>query len=292
MCIAIYKPAGKVIPQEQLRRCHHHNGDGAGFVYREDKKLHLEKGLWTFDEFWEKWNKHQEKQALIHFRIRTHGDISQENCHPFMIGDHLAFAHNGTFNKFMPQNEEKISDTVVFSNTVLKPLWDMKKTFWKNPLLGAMLEDYIGFNKLVFLHSSGEWEVYNASSWWKEDDVWFSTKAYDRPIPTETKRYTPTTATGSRAHGNGSRSSVAVDRRRASDSSLFATKSVIWNENWEDFYTMDLFEYVKEVRTQVESKEDNWITTEMMPAGDKVAEIWEREDNSLYKIYRSVVLGE
>ena len=45
MCIAIYKPADKILSQETLNECYDSNPDGAGFMYAQDKKLHIEKGF-------------------------------------------------------------------------------------------------------------------------------------------------------------------------------------------------------------------------------------------------------
>ena len=42
MCIAIYKPEGKIIPYNTLKECYDANPDGAGFMYAEDKVLHIQ----------------------------------------------------------------------------------------------------------------------------------------------------------------------------------------------------------------------------------------------------------
>ena len=53
MCIAIYKPEGKVISQDILKECYDSNPDGAGFMYAEDKKLHIQKGFFSYGSFYE-----------------------------------------------------------------------------------------------------------------------------------------------------------------------------------------------------------------------------------------------
>ena len=52
MCIAIMKSANKKINKATLRRCYDANPDGAGFMYAEDKQLHVKKGYFTFKEFY------------------------------------------------------------------------------------------------------------------------------------------------------------------------------------------------------------------------------------------------
>jgi hypothetical protein len=39
MCIAIYKPANKVINKENLAQCFKANSDGAGFLVAKNKQL-------------------------------------------------------------------------------------------------------------------------------------------------------------------------------------------------------------------------------------------------------------
>ena len=51
MCIAIYKPSDKILSQETLNECYDSNPDGAGFMYAQDKKLHIEKGFFSYDSF-------------------------------------------------------------------------------------------------------------------------------------------------------------------------------------------------------------------------------------------------
>ena len=41
MCIAIYKPKDKVLSLTTLKECYTSNPDGAGFMYAENKKLHI-----------------------------------------------------------------------------------------------------------------------------------------------------------------------------------------------------------------------------------------------------------
>ena len=85
MCIAIYKPEGKIISKATLQECYDSNPDGAGFMYNQSKKLHIEKGFFSFDSFYDAYKKHENKQAVIHFRIKTHGKIDTANCHPFSM---------------------------------------------------------------------------------------------------------------------------------------------------------------------------------------------------------------
>ena len=55
----------------------------------------VKKGYFTFKEFYKEYKPHGDKQVLIHFRIKTHGPIDKNNCHPFLVNNSLGFIHNG-----------------------------------------------------------------------------------------------------------------------------------------------------------------------------------------------------
>ena len=59
MCIAIYKPADKILSQETLTECYDSNPDGAGFMYAQDKKLHIEKGFFSYESFYQAFKQHE-----------------------------------------------------------------------------------------------------------------------------------------------------------------------------------------------------------------------------------------
>jgi len=34
-------------------------------------------------------------ECIIHYRMKTHGDIDMDNCHPSRVTDDIWMAHNG-----------------------------------------------------------------------------------------------------------------------------------------------------------------------------------------------------
>ena len=159
MCIAIYKPEGKVISQDILKECYDSNPDGAGFMYAEDKKLHIQKGFFSYGSFYEAFKKHENKQAVIHFRIKTHGKIDTTNCHPFAVNSSLAFVHNGVISGF---GDSDHSDTIGFNHGVLQPLvqkWGNLALF-QDPMKD-LIESRIGYSKLIFLDRHGNHNILN-----------------------------------------------------------------------------------------------------------------------------------
>ena len=191
MCIAIYKPEGKVISQDILKECYDSNPDGAGFMYAEDKKLHIQKGFFSYGSFYEAFKKHENKQAVIHFRIKTHGKIDTTNCHPFAVNSSLAFVHNGVISGF---GDSDHSDTIGFNHGVLQPLvqkWGNLALF-QDPMKD-LIESRIGYSKLIFLDRHGNHNILNEQKGVWDDGVWYSNTSYKPYVPIATPSYSKTT---------------------------------------------------------------------------------------------------
>ena len=176
MCIAIYKPEGKIIPYNTLKECYDSNPDGAGFMYAEDKQLHIQKGFFSLKDFYKEYVKHQDKKAVLHFRIKTHGKIDTTNCHPFAVNNAIGFVHNGIINGF---GDTDHSDTIGFNNNVLQPLvnkWGNLAIF-QDPLKD-LIEARIGYSKLIFLDRHGNHNIFNEHKGVWDDEVWYSNTSY------------------------------------------------------------------------------------------------------------------
>ena len=176
MCIAIYKPEDKIIPKKTLIECYDSNPDGAGFMYAENKKLHIEKGFFSFKSFYNAYRIHAHKKAVLHFRIKTHGKIDTTNCHPFSVNNSIGFVHNGIINGFGDSNH---SDTIGFNHGVLQPLvnkWGNLALF-QDPLKD-LIESRIGYSKLIFLDRHGNHNIFNESKGVWDEGVWYSNNSY------------------------------------------------------------------------------------------------------------------
>ena len=60
MCIAIYKPESYLLNDFALKNSWDANPDGAGFMYPENGKLVIVKGLMNYDEFRAAYDPHAE----------------------------------------------------------------------------------------------------------------------------------------------------------------------------------------------------------------------------------------
>ena len=187
MCIAIYKPEGIKIDKATLERCFDANPDGAGFMYQDNKQLHMHKGFFTFKEFYKDFKKHENKQSVIHFRIKTHGPINKDNCHPFMINQSIGFVHNGVISGF---GINDMSDTRHFNEEIVKPLvakWGNLSLF--QPAIKSLIESRIGYSKLIFLDRHGNYDIFNENKGVWDNGVWYSNSSYKPYIPPVTKSF-------------------------------------------------------------------------------------------------------
>ena len=187
MCIAIMKSANKKISKSTLRRCYDANPDGAGFMYAEDKELIVNKGYFTFKEFYKEYKPHGDKQVLIHFRIKTHGPINKDNCHPFLVNSGLGFIHNGIISGYGSSIK---SDTIEFNEAILQKIVSKhgNNSLFDDPMV-ELIENVIGYSKLVFLDRHGNYTIMNEKKGNWNDGVWYSNMSWKKPEPVKHTNY-------------------------------------------------------------------------------------------------------
>ena len=124
MCVIIRKPKGKTIPNDLLKQAWERNKDGAGFVsILENGAVEFKKGLMSEDVFLQESKRalNKNSETFIHFRIRSKGEVSEDQTHPFKIilknkknnVDAFLF-HNGTIS-CVSALSNKQSDTLFLS---------------------------------------------------------------------------------------------------------------------------------------------------------------------------------
>ena len=192
MCIAIMKSENKKINKATLKRCYDANPDGAGFMFAENKKLNVQKGYFTFKDFYKEYKPHENKQVLLHFRIKTHGPIDKTNCHPFLVNSGLGFIHNGIISGY---GDNKESDTIAFNKAILKKIVAKhgNNSLFDDPMV-ELIENVIGYSKLVFLDRHGNYKIMNEDKGSWHDGVWYSNGSWKKPEPI---KYIPDYSRGS-----------------------------------------------------------------------------------------------
>ena len=189
MCIIALKPQGTTISQETLAQCFKANKDGAGFMYAEDGQLHTEKGFFTFDDFYQAYQPHQDKKVAIHFRIKTHGEVNKDNCHPFEVSPTLGLMHNGMID--IQEDHKEFSDTWHFNEKIIKPMYSDSRGFLKKSYNLELIKKFIGYSKLVFLNSRGVHTIVNPDRGVWDGGVWYSNTSYKIPEPAQVYQMTP-----------------------------------------------------------------------------------------------------
>ena len=175
MCTACVFPKGTTFTEDEFDNCWMSNLDGGGFVYlNEDEEFVIHKAL-KLDELKTLWKEHHDKHGdyspfLLHFRAASQGDVTLENCHPFLPNPKTALIHNGTIYKVSSTKEK--SDTRVFAEEFLSKL---PHNFLANKSIMTMMDDFLGKNnKIAFLSNDGKFSITNLSDWKLHNDVHFS----------------------------------------------------------------------------------------------------------------------
>lgn len=179
MCLAIFKPAGVEMKEDYLHSGWVHNSDGGGFAFIKDGKVEVSKGYTTWKDFWDAYQEAEfmfsDSPFLIHFRIRSQGDRSVENTHPFVIeGGIGALIHNGTLVGTGSVYGTGKSDTALFVEKFGRAL-----TFENVEENLKGLENAIGpGNKFAILYPDGRHHIVNKMRGTEEDGVWYSNQSY------------------------------------------------------------------------------------------------------------------
>jgi predicted glutamine amidotransferase len=175
MCIAILNTEG-TLSKKTLKTCFENNPDGAGFAFSTGSDLVIFKELKKFDLFYSEYRKARQENKganfLIHFRIRTHGSVSLNNCHPFKVNRDTCFIHNGMIDI---STKGDLSDTYVFNEMILKKL---PSDFTTNESILTLLETFIGYSKVVLLNTNNSYVILNESLGHWQGNNWFSNYSY------------------------------------------------------------------------------------------------------------------
>ena len=183
MCIAITKPADTQPDWEAYRHGFNRNPDGWGFAVPDNGRVLIRKDLSKFEDFRAEFECFTDRPALIHFRIKTSGEINKRNCHPFRLTDNLAMIHNGMLDIECSLRSDK-SDTWHFVKQVLRPMAAADPRFAWNIGCTFLGEQFVGYNKVAFLDAAGEFAVWNKSAGVTEKDGhWYSNTSYIKPKP-------------------------------------------------------------------------------------------------------------
>lgn len=174
MCIAIVTNAGKRLDDFTFRRCFNNNRDGFGMAYINDftGEVVIDKGFmevnYALRMYREKYEKYGEKNPmLVHFRLRTAGEIGAPNCHPFQVKGG-AMIHNGTF--WRDASMDGRSDSRIVAETLHDKLHYANLSGNKEAFDKAF-----GYSRVAFLFNNGKYIIFEGdkSGQW-DNGIWYS----------------------------------------------------------------------------------------------------------------------
>lgn len=168
MCIAAVAFKGG-FTKEELTAFFTTNQHGGGYAYAEKGKLVVYRHVQVLKDYVELGMKLKDKPNLVtHCRIRSTGDLSVMNAHPFLVNENkAAIVHNGTL--FQTPGDD--SDTKVYLTEVGHLLGNEKlMTPERIKNLGILMN----FNKLIIAYDSGRITIINENKGTHEGDKWFS----------------------------------------------------------------------------------------------------------------------
>ncbi|GHT63696.1 hypothetical protein FACS1894110_01960 [Spirochaetia bacterium] len=156
-----------------MKNCFINNSDGAGVAWADADGLHIKKGYFEWPSLWQDLKTLEAYPVLLHCRFATHGSINEANCHPFLLKNGLAIAHNGIIS--IKPLEPDMTDSESFGKKCIEP-------FTVEELLTQRmvdtLETAIGSSKIVMLHGSGVFIILNGQMGEEFGGVWFSNDGY------------------------------------------------------------------------------------------------------------------
>ena len=193
MCIISAKPAGIPMPsRDTIRTMWDGNRDGAGIMYVENGKVHIEKGFMKYKSFAKKLDELERRldmtktPVVMHFRITTHGGTKPENTHPFPITDSvgalrklngvydIGVAHNGIIH-ITPR--AGISDTMEYIASQLAPLKRALPRFYENKHAMQLVKNAIE-SKMAFLTKEGK--IYTVGDFVEDNGVLYSNTSFQK----------------------------------------------------------------------------------------------------------------
>lgn len=204
MCLIATSDAKRKIPLELLSNAYDNNKDGVGIVFynKITERLQIIKSAGNFEDFKKIWEIcPDDVNIAVHFRFKTHGDLSVDNIHPYEIlskdkghSVDMVMMHNGTIGSIHTSGDKR-SDTAMYIDLILRPILAENPTLIYNEgFLKLVTRDIGSHNKFLFFDSSDKVTLFNEASGHTDKDVpdvWFS-NSYS--IKTNTYRSSKTSA--------------------------------------------------------------------------------------------------
>ena len=202
MCLIIVTQHPKTFAREHLEDFFQYNSDGLGIMYYDGPKLltakwmaesapqakpkkHKSKnGSWhdqaleSMIAFWNRYAEAAEQaggEFAAHFRMRTHGDIDHENCHPYPIAEGAQLMHNGILKHGNAADTSK-SDTWHYAEKLRPLVEEYGTSILRHPAMQEVISDDItGSNRFVIgAPGWNEFAILNKNTGVEFNGAWLS----------------------------------------------------------------------------------------------------------------------
>lgn len=182
MCLLIVQTKDTDFTEEHLIDFYNRNRDGIGVMWAEDGYLQYNKILpANARQAVDFYNENARgKACAIHYRMRTHGDIDHENCHPYEVFGFeeasdmpMLLMHNGVLHTGNHADTSK-SDTWHYIRTYLHKLIAHDPSLAFTPEFRDVIGRHIGSNRFVLMNHLGETSIVNESQGVRFRGAWMS----------------------------------------------------------------------------------------------------------------------
>ena len=173
MCLLITQSTQSArLSDEWLEDFYDYNSDGVGVMYANNDQLVIEKVLpKNAHQFVAFYREHIEgKNCAFHLRMRTHGAIDLDNCHPYEVlnraehGLDLWLMHNGVLSTGNARDLTK-SDTWHYIRDFLRPMLAHNPDYAFSESFAQIVGTHIGAsNKFVLMDNQGRMTTINRDS--------------------------------------------------------------------------------------------------------------------------------
>lgn len=197
MCLLVTQSADTVFDDDFLKGVYNYNSDGIGVMFAENEALNIMRCVpKTEADFIDFFRQNiQGRNCAWHARMRTHGNIDLDNCHPYQVlssedGYPLYLAHNGILATGNAADTSK-SDTAHYIQDFLRPMLLKNPEFFMTDAFRQIISAHIGSgNKFVLMDAYGNIVTINKLSGVQHNGAWLSNTyawdttgtVHDRPI--------------------------------------------------------------------------------------------------------------
>lgn len=197
MCVIIHKPKGVDLPEAHIRKAATANSHGYGILWYDQKdrivKAHKQ-AEYKIEDVIKQVAELKDTEVLLHFRIKTHGSVNDDNCHPFKVldkgdtGMEMWLMHNGVIHKAKTEGDE--TDTMAFNREMLIPVLKHKPGILREEAFQKFAGEYIGHSKLAFMFGKGETVIVNKDKGTERGGCWYSNHSAFPTVVTTTTNHT------------------------------------------------------------------------------------------------------